>query len=443
MEIVELPKDRAFSIGAHPENDYVLSSSSTSHAQILIVPKEGLYFRISKRRKDDTDKLIKKAQPLQHKSSFAVANYHFTFLKTMYSCRLSIEKKDLIEDKKADLVAKLNCDAPKSRCRKSGERYNKSRTHHQSALILRATSSHYKQHSKKSAGTRKESLLSASISAGLNILLVAALLLFVKGEIKVSDEVHIILAPKIDGDIQEMIKLAPSEVVPATPMETSFSTPELNPVRIPDSSEISKTLFETIGTEEPTIDHEANMGDNPGLKGNLGKGTGVGSEFHKRVSSNNGRYDDVGMRVTLLWNDLDDLDLHVITPGGAEINFANRSNNLGVLDVDKNAKLPVRDPVENIYWESVPRGVYEVYVVLFSNKSNKEIIEFEVELNIHGRSYLYKSSISKRNLREPVKIVKFDYFNKKQYEILWRLQEEYKDNDAHEERVNMFDDETN
>jgi hypothetical protein len=59
-----------------------------------------------------------------------------------------------------------------------------------------------------------------------------------------------------------------------------------------------------------------------------------------------------------------DLDLHVITPSGSEIYYANPSANGGNLDVDCLCGTCPNGPNENIYWQpgTAPRGTYKVYV---------------------------------------------------------------------------------
>ncbi len=75
------------------------------------------------------------------------------------------------------------------------------------------------------------------------------------------------------------------------------------------------------------------------------------------------------VRVNLMWNSTDDLDLHVITPGG-EIFFSNKTiEHLGVigkLDIDKNASEElVSNPQENINFDAIPLGKHKVIVELY------------------------------------------------------------------------------
>ncbi len=92
---------------------------------------------------------------------------------------------------------------------------------------------------------------------------------------------------------------------------------------------------------------------------------GLDRDFRARVTAAGGRYDDVDIRATLLWNNRNDLDLHVLAPSGEEIYFGHkRSACGGELDVDRNVSGETLQPVENIRWATgtAPRGRYRVQV---------------------------------------------------------------------------------
>lgn len=80
------------------------------------------------------------------------------------------------------------------------------------------------------------------------------------------------------------------------------------------------------------------------------------------------------LQVSLSWDQLNDVDLHVIEPNGTEIYYGNDSSaNGGLLDVDSNAGCSI-DEInnENIYYEDSPEvtienGEYEVLVDLWAN----------------------------------------------------------------------------
>jgi hypothetical protein len=82
---------------------------------------------------------------------------------------------------------------------------------------------------------------------------------------------------------------------------------------------------------------------------------------------------DVGtgaLQITLRWDNLTDMDLHVFEPNGTHIFFANPgpTSTGGFLDVDSNGGCVSTDPsgVENVYWASSPPvGTYQVWVDQF------------------------------------------------------------------------------
>lgn len=102
---------------------------------------------------------------------------------------------------------------------------------------------------------------------------------------------------------------------------------------------------------------------------------GIDKDFRSRVLSMGGQYDDVDLRFSLLWNDHNDLDIHVTTPAGEHINYSDRSSVCGgELDVDCNASSPyTSNAVENIRWESghAQPGTYEVLVHFFGIHASK------------------------------------------------------------------------
>lgn len=80
------------------------------------------------------------------------------------------------------------------------------------------------------------------------------------------------------------------------------------------------------------------------------------------------------LQVSLSWDQLNDVDLHLIDPNGEEIYYANPTSATGgQLDVDSNAACSI-DEInnENIFYEdsadvTIPYGEYEVLVDLWSN----------------------------------------------------------------------------
>ena len=71
------------------------------------------------------------------------------------------------------------------------------------------------------------------------------------------------------------------------------------------------------------------------------------------------------LHFALIWNDIADLDLHVVAPSGEEIFYGHKESKCGGwLDVDMNVNSSTAsmEPVENVFWASAPSGHYKVFV---------------------------------------------------------------------------------
>lgn len=139
-----------------------------------------------------------------------------------------------------------------------------------------------------------------------------------------------------------------------------------------------------------------------------------GTELSSRLSRAGGQTGRI--RATLVWNNRNDLDLHMITPTGEEIYYANnRSATGGMLDVDMNAggQLSVK-PVENIFWPDYsrpPEGTYEVFVRNFAyNEKKREPNEFYVELKYGSETSRFEGITSVRTgPRSDITAFRFNY----------------------------------
>lgn len=119
---------------------------------------------------------------------------------------------------------------------------------------------------------------------------------------------------------------------------------------------------------------------------------GIDSRFKERVTKAGGQYNDVDIRISLLWDSPDDLDLHVTTPSkgfgreGELIYYGNKKASCGGwLDIDMNAFSVVKEPVENTRWHkgTAREGLYTVKVNNFRDRSHKPV-PFKVEIEING-----------------------------------------------------------
>jgi hypothetical protein len=122
------------------------------------------------------------------------------------------------------------------------------------------------------------------------------------------------------------------------------------------------------------------------------------AEFAQRLELAGGKSGDV--QVTLIWFNVNDLDLHCIDPSGEEIFYAHRrSRSGGALDVDMNANGPSTSrPVENIYWPQgkAPQGKYRVYINHYANHGGFDPTDYKVSVLAGGVRKEYTGKISNR-----------------------------------------------
>ncbi len=142
----------------------------------------------------------------------------------------------------------------------------------------------------------------------------------------------------------------------------------------------------------------------------------IDDEMKRRLDEAGGRYANVDIRASLLWNTYDDLDLHCITPSGEEIFYGHKDSRCGgSLDVDRNARgKETRKPVENIRWPqgSAPKGKYRVYVQNYAyHEDERADIPFTVEIEINGKIQTFTKVMpnGSEGRRSDMEIFSFDY----------------------------------
>ena len=116
------------------------------------------------------------------------------------------------------------------------------------------------------------------------------------------------------------------------------------------------------------------------------------------------------VRVSLMWDDVSDLDVHVITPSSQKIFFANkRSSCGGELDVDMNAGSRWSEkPVENVYWSTAPHGSYVVYVHMYKNRNARDAEStFSGEVEVGGVVSTFRGSVQSSS--DKVEVARFHF----------------------------------
>lgn len=106
------------------------------------------------------------------------------------------------------------------------------------------------------------------------------------------------------------------------------------------------------------------------------------------------------LRISLGWNNIDDLDLHCIEPNGFEIFYGlSKSPSGGHLDVDMNVLNPIEGAVENIIYEhnsKIQYGTYTIKVHNFTKRTQDKqgySVEVEYDNEVYEFNYCYNPGL--------------------------------------------------
>ena len=137
----------------------------------------------------------------------------------------------------------------------------------------------------------------------------------------------------------------------------------------------------------------------------------IDAEIADRLQREGGKSGDI--RASLIWNNRNDLDLHVVAPSGEEIYYAHKNSDCGgELDVDMNVSGETTKPVENIYWPrgGAPLGHYKVFVRNYGyHEGARGKTEFRVELLVNGEVTHFNGTVSGTGESSDVVTAEFDY----------------------------------
>lgn len=142
----------------------------------------------------------------------------------------------------------------------------------------------------------------------------------------------------------------------------------------------------------------------------------IDAEIKQRVKAAGGMYEGVDIRASLIWNNRNDLDLHVITPRNEHIYYgAKQATCGGWLDVDMNVRGETTKPVENVRWAAgtAKKGRYKIFVQNYSFKeSDQAPTPFKVEVEIDGEIRHFEGTISQKGetgASSNIAVFEFDY----------------------------------
>lgn len=126
----------------------------------------------------------------------------------------------------------------------------------------------------------------------------------------------------------------------------------------------------------------------------------------------------------LAWFNTDDLDFHMVEPGGYEIFYGSKgpSPSGGRLDVDMNVEGETREPVENIFYRSKDRMREGIFQLMVHNFKKRETIDvgFEVEIDIMGAVYRFSFSQAMAH-QKTINVADIKYSKKGGFEIIKSL----------------------
>ena len=121
-------------------------------------------------------------------------------------------------------------------------------------------------------------------------------------------------------------------------------------------------------------------------------------ELRSRLEREGAKSSDV--QISLMWNNYNDLDLHVVCPSGERIHGGNRESACGgELDVDANVRPETKKPVENVVWPEgkAPGGIYKAYVHHYKKhkkRRSRDPTSFKVVCNAGGEILEYEGEIT-------------------------------------------------
>ena len=121
-------------------------------------------------------------------------------------------------------------------------------------------------------------------------------------------------------------------------------------------------------------------------------------ELEERLEREGAKSSEV--QVSLMWDNYNDLDLHVLCPSGERIHGGNKISECGgELDVDANVRPETKKPVENIVWPDfkAPPGEYKVYVHHYKKhkkRRSKDPTKFQVIANAYGDLMEYTGELT-------------------------------------------------
>ena len=134
------------------------------------------------------------------------------------------------------------------------------------------------------------------------------------------------------------------------------------------------------------------------LSGRIVMGRNPDENLDQRLAQEGAQTGDI--TVSMIWNTMDDLDLHIKTPSGDEIYFANKQAGGGTLDVDMQAPGHIvedpetNNPVENIYFPTPNPGEYRIWVKNYQDRTPDSSSTATVRVAVGGQAKIFHVTLN-------------------------------------------------
>ena len=130
------------------------------------------------------------------------------------------------------------------------------------------------------------------------------------------------------------------------------------------------------------------------------------NDFDRRLARENAAKGEIN--ISLSWENMNDLDLHLECPGGKKINYGNKKACGGKLDVDMNAGSNKSSaPVENITFKKTPsrKGEYKIVVHYFGHYTGEQKeTDFKVRLELGGETQQFQGRLTEEGQRQIITV---------------------------------------
>jgi Ca-activated chloride channel family protein len=146
-------------------------------------------------------------------------------------------------------------------------------------------------------------------------------------------------------------------------------------------------------------------------------------EFSSHLSQANAHSGDI--RVTLLWDNRNDLDLHIVTPNNEEIYFDHKTDSTGGwLEGDRNERGETVEPIETILWpqDKAVNGTYKVYVQNYDFHEEKYTpTDFQIEIKNGNEYTYYEGTVRGTGRTSRTEVCSFDYYVDETVALIYRM----------------------